>query len=207
LLHHINSTEEATMKAFTNKTKAAATIMVSLAAVTGTALAHQASAREVPSSDLHARVVQLGEVRGFWSVDCPIAVRGAAAWAQSEGDEAAALDSEGFAIGVQEPLRSASGDVGVSVGLRFSSPAGATADLNRRKSLAGRGGSTTDFAVPGSRNVHAYVVRGAGSTTVHVAFTRGADEYALAVRTLEGANVPALERALATAVTRVAGAR
>jgi hypothetical protein len=107
---------------------------------------------------------------------------------------------------VRELLRSASGDMGVSVALRFRSASGAEADLNRREQLAGRDAYATNFAVPGSPAVHAYTVRAARSTTVHVAFTRGADEYALAVGA-KGTDVPTLQRALATAISRVAGRR
>lgn len=192
------------MKAFSNKTKTAATIAVSLAALAGGALTHEASAGEPSANDLRARVIQLGDVPGFWSADCPIVLQDAAAWAPGDGEEAAALHGEGFAIGVRELLRSTSGDLGVSVALRFRSPAGATADLNRRERLAGH---ETTFAVPGSTAVRVSTVRSAGSATVRVAFTRGIDEYAVAVEAAKGTKVGALQRALVTAVSRVAGAR
>lgn len=196
------------MKTFTNKTKMAATVVASVAALSG-ALAAGANAREVVAidSNLEVRVVQLGEVPGFWAADCPLAFGSASAWAQGDDAEATAVRSEGFAVGVRELLRSRSGDVGVSVAMRFRSAAGASTDLDRREQLAGREGYATNFAVPGSPSVRAYSVRTAGFTTVHVAFTRGADEYAVAVRAAKSADIGPLQQALATAVTRLAGRR
>ena len=196
------------MKTFTNKTKMAATVVASVAALTG-ALASGANAREVVAIDpnLEVRVVQLGEVPGFWAADCPLAFGSASAWAQGDSAEATAVRSEGFAVGVRELLRSRSGDVGVSVAMRFRSEAGASNDLDRREQLAGREGYATNFAVPGSPSVRAYSVRTAGFTTVHVAFTHGTDEYAVAVRAAKSTDIGPLQQALATAVTRLAGRR
>ena len=196
------------MKTFTNKTKMAATVVASAAALTG-ALAAGANAREVVAIDpnLEVRVVQLGEVPGFWAADCPLAFGSATGWAQGDSAEATAVRSEGFAVGVRELLRSRSGDVGVSVAMRFRSEAGASNDLDRREQLAGREGYATNFAVPGSPSVRAYSVRTAGFTTVHVAFTHGTDEYAVAVRAAKSTDIGPLQQALATAVTRLAGRR
>ncbi len=197
------------MKRFSNKTKTAATVVASVAALTGAALASGADAREVVATapSLEARVVQLGEVPGFWAANCPLAFSTSTAWAQGDDSEATAVHSEGFAVGVRELLRSRSGDVGVSVALRFRSAAEASTDLDRREQLAGRGGYATNFAVPGSPSVRAYSVRTEGVTTVHVAFTRGTVEYAVAVRAAKSADIGALQQAVATAVKRVAGRR
>lgn len=187
------------MKTFGNTTKMAMATVGSLAVLTG-----PASAREVamPGSSLEATVVQLGRVQGFWAANCPIALGSATAWAQGDGDESSALRHEGFAVGVREPLRSASGDTGVSVALRFRSAAGAKADLDRREQLAGRQGYPTNFAVPGAPSVRAYAVRTKHSITVHVAFVRGADEYGIAIET--SGDVKKIERAVATAARREA---
>lgn len=197
------------MKVFTNKTKTALAVAASLAVLTGGALTHPAHARRLapPDSTLQAQVVRLGEVPGFWAVDCPMLLDTPAAWAQGGGTEAAALRSEGFVFGVRELVRSGDGDIGVSVALRFRSAVGAAADLHRREMLAGRIGYATNFSAPGSPTVRAYTVRTAGSTTVHVAFTRTTDEYAVAIRAASSTDIGALQRALATAVTRVAGRR
>ena len=192
------------MKAFSNKTKMAATMVASLAALSGATLAHGESTQEVSAGGLQERVVRLGHVSGFWAANCPIQLSNATAWTQSDDTESADLDREGFAVGVRELLRSQSGDMGVSVALRFRSPAGATADLNRRERHAGRDGYATNFAVPGAPQVRAYTVRTDGSTTVHVAFTRGADEYAIAVEAADGTEIGGLQRALATAASREA---
>ena len=197
------------MKRFSNKTKTAATVVASVAALTGAALASGADAREVVATapSLEARVVQLGEVPGFWAANCPLAFSTSTAWAQGDDSEATAVHSEGFAVGVRELLRSRSGDVGVSVALRFRSAAEASTDLDRREQLAGRGGYATNFAVPGSPSIRAYSVRADGVTTVHAAFTRGTVEYAVAVRAAKSADIGALQQAVATAVKRVAGRR
>jgi hypothetical protein len=197
------------MKSFSNKTKMAATMLASVAALTGAALASGADAREVVTTDpnLEAHVVQLGDVPGFWAANCPLAFSTATAWAQGDNAEATAMHSEGFTVGVRELLRSRLGDVGVSVALRFRSAAGASTDLDRREQLAGRAGYATNFAVPGSPSIRAYSVRAEGFTTVHAAFTRGTDEYAVVVRAAKRADIGALQRALATAVKRVAGRR
>lgn len=196
------------MKALTTRTKTAATIATSLVALSGAVLAHGANARRPASGpNLQMRVVELGDVPGFWAVDCPIALADATAWAEGDGNEASALHDEGFAVGVREVLRSRSGDMGASVALRFRSAAGARADLNRRESAAGREGYATSFAVPGSPAVRAYTVRTSSGTTVRVAFSRGADEYAVVVEAAPGTDIDSLQRALATTVTRVAGRR
>lgn len=193
------------MKAFTNKTKTAATIVASVAALAGAALAHGASGHRVAANDpnVELRVVRLGEVAGFWAFNCPISVVGATGWTQGDGAEARTLEREGFALGVRELLRSTSGDMGVSFALRFRSAAGATADLERRERLAGREGYATSFAVPGSHSVRAYTVRTSGATTARVAFTRGSDEYGVAVTTARGTDIATLQRALAAAVAGV----
>jgi hypothetical protein len=171
-------------------------------------VAHGANAvRSTNGPNLEVRVVQLGEVRGFWTVSCPIALVNPNAWAQGDSDEASALHHEGFAVGVREVLGSPSGDIGASVALRFSSPEGVRADLDRRDKAAAREGYATSFAVPGSPAVRGYTVRTSSTTTVRVAFARGADEYAIVVEAGPETDITALQRALATTVARVAGRR
>jgi hypothetical protein len=207
LLHQPSSLKETTMNSFTTKTKMAATIVTSVAALTGAALAHGASVREVagPDPNVTVRVAQLGQVPGFWGVNCPIGVANVTAWTQGDTAEASTLQSEGFVGGVRELLRSKSGDLGVSVALTFRSAAAAKADLDRREQLAGHAGYATNFAVPGSPSVHAYTVRASGSTTVRVAFSRGATEYGVAVAAAKRTDIGALQRALASTAARVAG--
>jgi hypothetical protein len=196
------------MKTFTTKTKTGAMMLASLIALSGAVVAHGASARRAEDgANLQYRVVQLGEVHGFWTVNCPITLGSPTAWAEGDGAEASALRHEGFAIGVREVLRSRSGDIGASVALRFSSAAGAHADLSRREKAAGRQGYSMSFAVPGAPVVDGYTVRTKGTTTVRVAFARGADEYAIVVEAAPGTDISALQRALATTVARVAGRR
>jgi hypothetical protein len=127
----------------------------------------------------------------------------ASAWTQGDPTEASSLESEGFALGVRELLRSKSGDVGASFALRFRTAAGAKADLERRELLAGHAGYATNFAVPGVPSVRAYTVRKAGFATVRVAFTRGSDEYGVTIATGRGSDVGTLQRALAAAVARI----
>jgi hypothetical protein len=198
--------KETTMNTFTTKTKMAATIVASLAALAGAAIAHGASASAVAATDpnVTVRVAQLGQVPGFWAVNCPIGVANAAAWTQGDSAEANTLQREGFARGVRELLRSKQGDTGVSVALTFRSSAAAKSDLDRREQLAGHAGYATNFAAPGSPSVRAYTVRASGSTTVRVAFTRGATEYGIAVAAAKGTDIGALQRALATSVARFA---
>ena len=195
------------MKA-TTKTKTAA-IASSLFVLTGAALAHAATNREVAATtttaDLEAQVVQLGNLPGFWTADCPIGAASAAAWTAGDRAEASALRTEGFVTGLREPLRSKSGATGASLGLRFRSAAGATADLDRHERLAGRAGYATNFAVRGSLAARAYTVRTAGLTTVRVAYTRGDVEYAVQVQAPARADVGRLQRILAAAAARVAG--
>ena len=192
------------MNSSTSKTTMAATIVASLAALVSapSAAARQAAA---PDTNIWMRVVQLGQVPGFWSFNCPIGVANAAAWTQGDAVEATALQSEGFRGGVRELLRSKSGDTGVSVALTFGSAADAQADLDRREQLAVHAGYAVNFAVPGSPSVRAYTVRGSGSTTARVAFIRGATEYAVAVAAAKSTDIDVLQRALAATVSRVAG--
>lgn len=196
------------MNTFTTKTKTAVTIVISLIALSAAVVAHSANAvRSTNDPNLEVRVVQLGEVRGFWTVSCPIALRNPTAWAQGDSEEASALHHEGFAVGFREVLRSRSGDIGASVALRFSSPGRARADLDRREKAAAREGYVTTFAVPGSPAVRGYTLRTWRATTVRVAFARGADEYAIVVEAAPETDITALQRALATTVARVAGHR
>ncbi len=189
------------MTIHTDKTKLAAAVVASLAVLTGSANAREVSS---PAPNLEARVVELGQVQGLWAANCPIALGNPTAWAQGDDAEASALHHEGFATGARELLRSDAGDLGVSVALRFRSPAGAKADVDRRERLAGQEGYATNFAVPGAPSLRAYTVRAAGSTTVHVAFVRGTDEYGIAVQAGRTTDVKALERAVATAARREA---
>ncbi len=195
------------MTSFTRKSKVVAATVTSLVALTGTVLSQSANAREVvqPGPALEAQVVRLGHVPNFWAADCPITLDSATAWAQGDDAEAAALQREGFTLGVRELLRSGSGETGVSVALQFHHAAEASADLERREQLAGRQGYATNFALFASPSVRAYTVRTADTTTVHVGFTRGEVEYELAIDAGPNTDVNALQRTVATAVTRVAG--
>ena len=195
------------MNTFSATIKMAATTVVSLVALAApphAASEHQAIA---PDPNVAVRVVELGRVPGFWAVYCPITVANTAAWTQGDSAEETALQSEGFAGGVRELLRSKSGSTGVSVALRFHSAAGANADVKRREHDAGHHGYATNFALSGSPSVHAYTVRTSGSATVRVAFTLGADEYAVTVTTAQSKDVGALQRAIATAVAPVTAGR
>jgi hypothetical protein len=202
LLHQPSSLKETTMNTSTTKTTIAA-IVASLAALAGTA---PATAREVaaPDPNVTVRVAQLGQVQGFWAVNCPIGVANAAAWTQGDSAEASTLQREGFTRGVRELLRSKSGDTGVSVALTFRSPAAAKADLDRHEQLAGHAGYATNFAVPGAPSVRAYTVRASGSTTVRAAFTHGATEYAVVVLAAKRTDISGLQQALASTAARVA---
>ena len=179
------------MKTSTSKTKIAATFVASLAALAGAVMAHGASSE--PS--LQDRVMELGRgARGSGWSNCPIAIANATAWAQGDEKEASTLHGEGFELGVRQLLRSNAGDLGVRVALRFRSPAGAEADVNRRELLAGQQGYPMNFAVPELPPCTRTACRRAGSTTVHVAFTRGTDEYAIVVETSHASEVRALEQ-------------
>ncbi len=192
------------MNTFTTKMTMAATIVASLAALASASPATPRPAA-TPDPNVTVRVAQLGQVTGFWAVNCPIGVANAAAWTQGDTAEATALRSEGFRGGVRELLRSKSGDTGVSVALTFGSAAAARVDLDRREQLAGRAGYAVNFAVPGTPSVRAYTVRTAGLTTARAAFIRGATEYAVAVAAAKSTDIGALQLALADTLSRVAG--
>jgi hypothetical protein len=199
-------------RSLTSTTKTGAAVTAIVLALSGAALAaaapsHTPAAASLTPLDLDARVMQLGELPGFWSTACPIAETSAAAWAAGDSGEATALRAEGFVVGVRESVRASSGASGASVALRFRSAAGATADLDRREQLAGRAGYATNFAVPESDAVRAYTIRGRGLTTVRVAYQRGVDEYAVEVDAPARVDVSALQRKVAAAVVRVAARR
>jgi hypothetical protein len=196
------------MTSITPKTKALAATMTTLVALTGAALARGA-VRVEPTTDLSlgAPVVQLGAALGYWTNDCPLTLGSATAWAEGYTAESNALASEGFALGVREQFRSRWGNAASGLAIRFRTPAGAKADLERRELAAGQAGYATNFAVPGAPPVHAYTVHGGSWTSVNVGYTRGSDEYVFTIDAPRTADISSLQRTVATAITRVAGGR
>lgn len=195
------------MTSFTTRTRIAAAA-ASLSVLTGAALAHAATHGEPAAptvAELNAHVVRLGDLPGFWSYDCPLADTNTASWTGGDPAEAAALRSEGFAVGVRELLRSRYGATGASVAVRFGTAAGAAADLDRREQEAGHAGYATNFSVPGQLDARGYTVRTRGLTTVRVAYVRGTVESAVQVQAPGRVDVGRLQRLLAAAVARAAG--
>ena len=185
----------------------AATIVTSLAALSGAALAHGASRPRGCS----ARPERRGARRAAWpgsgllGRQLPDRGRSAAAWTQGDTAEANALQQRGLqgwraraaALEVGRPGRQRRADVPLGGGREGRSrPARAARRPRRLRDELRRTG------IPLCPCLHRARV---GLTTVRVAFTHGSTEYAVAIAAAERTDIGGLQRALARTAARVAG--
>jgi hypothetical protein len=158
------------------------------------------------TAPLYTRVLSVGDLPGFWSVACPVAVTSAAQWATHTAP-AAELSSNGFMNGLREPLRSsAPGTRGWSVVAQFRSAAGAQrearSELDRARSL---GGAFSQFEVPGIAGGHGYLLPGGSKSRIAIAFTEGRFQYLLQITGVARSHTAALRKRLAEAATTLYG--
>ncbi len=175
--------------------------MVALAAG-GAALARTPGQPNASSSTapLYNRVLQLGDLEGFWSVTCPVAVTSATRWATPPAP-AAQLSSNGFMNGLREPLRSRDSEThGWSVVAQFGSAAGAQrearAELGRARVL---GAAFSQFEVPSIPGSHGYSLPHGSGSRIEVAFTEGRFQYLIEITGVGRSDATALRSRLAAA--------
>jgi hypothetical protein len=150
----------------------------------GAALARTPSQPDATSSTapLYNRVLQLGDLHGFWAVTCPVAVTTPSRWAMHNGS-AAALSDSGFLNGLREPLRSANpGTKGWSIVAQYRSAAGARretrSELNQARALGGAFSQFTVDEIPGG---HGYSLPDGSRLKIAIFFTAGRFQYLLEV--------------------------
>jgi hypothetical protein len=177
------------------------TLMVTLVAAGG-ALARTPGQSNATSATapLYTRVLQLGDLEGFWSVTCPVAVTSASEWS-IHSSSAAQLSSNGFLNGLREPLRPAGSAVrGSSVVAQFSSSAGARREseleLDQARAL---GGAYAQFTVPSIPGSHGYSFPDGRTSHIAIAFTVGHFQYLVEISGADRSQTAALQARLTTA--------
>jgi len=175
------------------------TCLVALAAG-GAALARTPGQPNATSATapLYTRVLSLGDLKGFWSVTCPVAETSAAQWSAHSGSEDE-LSRNGFVNGLREPLRSSGSSVQAwSAVAQFKTPAGA-----RRQSLSELGrapaGAAARFAVPQIPGSQGYSLADGRSSRITVGFTQGRFQYVLEISGLDASDAGALRGRLTAA--------
>jgi len=134
------------------------------------------------TAPLYTRVLSIDELKGFWSVTCPVAVTSAAQWA-THSASSAELERNGFVNGLREPLRSSGSSAQAwSAVAQFRTAAGARrealSELSRARQL---GGAFARFDVPQIPNSHGYSVPNGRTSRIAVGFTAGRFQYLLEV--------------------------
>lgn len=177
------------------------TLLVTLVAAGG-ALARTPGQPNATSATapLYTRVLQFGDLEGFWSVTCPVAVTSASEWSM-HSSSAAKLSSNGFMNGLREPLRTSGSAVqGSSVVAQFSSPAGARREseleLEKARALGGAYATFTVSSIPGS---HGYSLPDGRTSHIAIAFTAGRFQYFVEITGADRSQTAALRARLTTA--------
>jgi hypothetical protein len=152
------------------------------------------------TAPLYGRVLSLGDLPGFWSVACPVAVTSPGQWAMHSGS-AHGLAGNGFLNGLREPLRSANAAIrGSSVVAQFRSAAGAQREalfeLNQARTM---GGAYSQFTVPGIAGSHGYLLPNGSTSQIAIVFTKGRFQYMLEITGAHTSDVAALRGRLSKA--------
>jgi hypothetical protein len=168
----------------------------------GAALARTPGQPNATSSTapLYNRVLQLGDLEGFWSVTCPVAVTSATQWAMHTAS-AAQLSSNGFMNGLREPLRTGDSEThGWSIVAQFSSTAGAQrealAELGQARAL---GAAISQFDVSSIPGSHGYSLPDGSGSRIAVVFTEGRFQYLIEITGAGRSDATALGSRLAAA--------
>ena len=152
------------------------------------------------TAPLYTRVLSLDELKGFWSVTCPVAVTSTAQWA-THSSSSAELERNGFMNGLRVPLRS-SGSIARawSTVAQFTSPAGARRESQAEFGRARRlGGAIARFDVPQIPGSHGYSVPNGGTSRIAVGFTEGRFQYLLEIGSVATSEAAALRARLTAA--------
>ena len=184
--------------------KIALVVVVCLAALSAVAGAAGTRSPEPDATSatapLYTRVLSLDDLKGFWSVTCPVAVTSAAQWA-TQSSSAAELERDGFMNGLREPLRSTGSAVQAwSIVAQFISPAGArresSAELGQTRLL---GAAVARFDVPLIPNSHGYSVPSGRTSRIAIGFTEGRFQYLLEIGGVGASDAAALRARLTAA--------
>jgi len=174
--------------------KIALVVVVCLAALSAVAGAAGTRSPEPDATSatapLYTRVLSLDDLKGFWSVTCPVAVT-----------SAAQLERDGFMNGLREPLRSTGSAVQAwSIVAQFTSPAGArresSAELGQARLL---GAAVARFDVPLIPNSHGYSVPSGRTSRIAIGFTEGRFQYLLEIGGVGASDAAALRARLTAA--------
>ncbi len=154
------------------------------------------------TAPLYNRVLQFGDLQGFWSVTCPVAVTSTAQWSM-HSSSAATLSSNGFVNGLREPLRTARpASNGWSIVAQFRSAAGARhealGELARATALESAFAGFEIAAIPGS---HGYSITDGRSSRMSVGFTEGRFQYLITITGVDRSDATLLRARLVTAAT------
>ena len=134
------------------------------------------------TAPLYNRVLQFGDLPGFWSVTCPVAITSAAQWSM-HSSSTATLASNGFVNGLREPLRAShTASNGWSVVAQFRSASGARHEaLGELARATARGGAFAGFEIAGIPGSHGYSLADGRSSRMSVGFTHGRFQYLITI--------------------------
>ena len=152
------------------------------------------------TAPLYSRVLQLGDLEGFWSVACPVAVISATQWSLHSAS-AAELSGNGFMNGLRESLRTSNPAVQAwSVVAQFSSSAGARREAQLERTRARTlGGDHAQFAVPSIPGSHGYLLPDGRASHIAIGFAHGRFQYLVEITGVHRSDVAALRGRLTTA--------
>ena len=177
------------------------TLLVTLVAA-GAALARNPGQPNATSATapLYSRVLGLGDLEGFWSVTCPVAVTSAAQWSMQSAAPTE-LSGNGFMNGLRESLRTSGSAVQASSAVaQFSSSAGARreaqSELTKARAL---GGAYAQFAVPSIPGSHGYSLPDGRTSHIAIGFTEGRFQYVVEIASANRADTAAFRGRLTAA--------
>ena len=153
---------------------------------------------------LQTLVLQANELPTFVPIFCPLADTDVDRWGNGNRAAAGALRSDGFVIGVREPLYSTvwHGNA-ISVAAEFRTAQGARRDAERQLATAREVGAVTTFAVSAIPGAFGYSHSAHGKAGYRVIFTDGGYEYVVGVDSRGGLSSELLKAPLLKAARLV----
>jgi hypothetical protein len=131
---------------------------------------------------LHTLVLQANELATFVPILCALADTNVTQWANGNRATVAALRSDGFEMGIREPLHSTPQHANaISIAAKFRTAQGARHDVERQIASARKAGSVTTFSVPSIHGAVGFTRSAHGTAGYRVIFTDGAYEYVVGV--------------------------
>jgi hypothetical protein len=152
-----------------------------------------------PTAPLYSRVLELGDLQGFWPTSCPAAVTAAATWAR-HSLSASMLTRNGFVNGLREPLRSRNSTMqATSAVAQYRTAQGAR--LASDEELARSHGSTGSFNVPSIPGAYGYSLTDNRTLRLGIAFSEGRFQYLLTVSGVATTQAATMRTRLVAAAT------